>query len=82
MGNLNKNTVRFRMENKAGLNVNEEIQARVKICAWLCEMSLWSSALWQSSFDLLEAPINAKCFQMERKIVLLFLFFFFIRMLM
>lgn len=48
MGNLNKNTVRFQMENKAGLNVNEEIQVQVQICAWLYEMSLWSPALWQS----------------------------------
>lgn len=64
------------MENKAGLNVNEEIQVQVKICAWLYEMSLWRPALWQSSFDLLEASISAKHFQMERKIVLLFFFFF------
>lgn len=63
------------MENKAGLNVNEEIQVQVRICARLYEMSLWRPALWQSSFDLLEASISAKRFQMERKIVLLGGFF-------
>lgn len=62
------------MENTAGLNVNEEIQVRVKICARLPEMGLWRPALWQSSFDLLEASISAKLFQMERKIVLLGVF--------
>lgn len=38
-------------------------------------MSLWRPAWWQSSFDLLEASISAKRFQMERKIVLLGVFF-------
>lgn len=80
MGTLNKNAVRLQVENKAGLNVNEEIQVQVKICAWLYEMSLQRPALWQSSFDLLEASISAKRFQMERKIVLLGVFF--IKMLM
>lgn len=39
------------MENKPGLNVNEEIQVQVKICALLYEMSLQRLALWQTSFD-------------------------------
>lgn len=37
MGNLNKNTVRFRMENKAGLNVNESKSKCVLGCMkWVC----------------------------------------------
>ena len=40
MANLNKNTVRFRMENKPVLNVNKEIEVQVKPCALLYEMSL------------------------------------------